>query len=124
MADTETPDVNQPLDTPSSSAVETPAPSPSPAAPDSSPASPSDAPDDKTPSSGDSRQSDREGLLAAVKKVVETTPADEARPSTDAAGDKPAGTPSPDQAAATGNGKIPAPDATPTAQLLPDPTEG
>ena len=122
MADAETTDVNLSTDTPSSSAVETPAPSPSPAAPDSSPASPSDAPDDKTPSSGDSRQSDREGLLAAVKKVVETTAEAPAVPSEDADSTTPAKT-SPDQAAATGDGKTPAPDATLPPQPLADPTE-
>ena len=90
--------------------------SPPPAAPDVS-APPSSAPDDTAPSSGDSRQSDREGLLAAVKKVVETKPETPALdPETGEDGAVPQ-----DQAAATGEGEPP-PDAKPPEQLA-DPTE-
>ena len=119
MADTETTDVNPQADTPSSSDVETPAPAPSlPASDDIAPSS--GASDDKAPPSGDSRQSDREGLLAAVKKVVETTPEAPAGPSEDATDKAPSKT-SPDQAVATGDGK-PSPDVTASPPLA-DPTE-
>ena len=99
------------------------APDISPASPasDSSPASSSNAPDSTSPSSGDSRQSDREGLLAVVKSVVETRPETPALPSDE---DTDAGTgdqdqTSRDQAAATGEG-TPPPDA---ATQEADPTE-
>lgn len=114
--DTPTPDVTA-QDTPSSS-VETTAPA-SPA-PDAS--TPSSGPDSTSPSSGDSRQSDREGLLAAVKKVVETKPETTAVPSDDA--DTSGEEVSQDQAAAPGEG-IPTPDASTTEPAKPeaDPTE-
>jgi hypothetical protein len=111
-------------DAPSSSAVDTSTPPP-PAASDAS--TPSSGTDRNAPSSGDSRQSDREGLLAAVKKVVETRPETSALPSdqdTDAgtdAKDQASG----DQAAATGPGDTP-PDATEPAKPAPeeaDPSE-
>jgi hypothetical protein len=116
VAETETPDVTAPP----SSAAETPAPA-TPAS-DSSPAPSSSAPDSTSPSSGDGRQSDREGLLAAVKKVVETTPEKPAIPSSSQDQDADAEPPGPvsqDQAAATAQAETP-PDAT-TAE--PDPTE-
>ena len=113
MADTETTDVLSP----SSSDIDTTAPPPSPAPVDDT--SPSSGTDDKTPSSGDSFQSDRDGLLAAVKKVVETKPEQTAIPSDDADTETSDKVP-PDQAA-TGDGKTPSPDAT-TTQLA-DPTE-
>src|SRR5262245_24249391 len=95
---------------PSSDAPDTTAPSPSPA-PDS-PASSSNAPDVTTPSSGDSRQSDRDGLLAAVKKVVETKPEASAIPSDDADADA-LGPASQDPAATTGSGDPSSPDQPP-----------
>jgi len=99
--------------------------SPPPEAPDAT--APSSSAERNSPSSGDSRQSDRDGLLAAVRKVVETRPDDPALPSdndefTDA-GTRDAGQVSGDQAAATGTGQ-PAPDATSQEQKpLADPTE-
>lgn len=111
--DISTSDVNPP------SSGDTDISSTPPPATDSSPASSSNAPDTdvKSPSSGDSRQSDRDGLLAVIQKVVETRPETPALPSDDAeTGDQ---DPSQDQAAATGEGTTP-PD---TATELPDPSE-
>jgi len=112
-------------DAPSSSAVEAPsAPSTSTPA-DSSPSPPSSGstPDSTpSPSSGDSRQSDREGLLAAVRSVVsrETTPASEG--DTPPTGDAAPGTPEPGQVAAPGDQAPPQTD--PLDDLnAPDPTE-
>jgi len=102
---------------PSSGDVDT-SPPPPPAASDD--ATPSSGTDDTPPSSGDSFQSDREGLLAAVKKVVETSPEKPAVPSDDADTLSSERT-SPDQAA-TGAGTT-APDATTPPPPLPDPTE-
>jgi hypothetical protein len=118
MADdvTSTPDV--PQDAPSSSVSETV--SPPPATPDDI-ASSSNA-DRTSPSSGDSRQSDREGLLAAVKKVVETKPEASILPSDDAesdAQDQVSG----DQAAATGRDQTPDTQTPEEQTELPDPTE-
>lgn len=95
-------------------------PPPPPAATD---VSPSSGTDDTSPSSGDSRQSDRDGLLAAVKKVVETKPETSAIPSDDADAET-RDRPPQDQAAATGTGDKP-PDVSTTEAPKPeaDPTE-
>lgn len=114
-SDISTADVNTSDATPSSASDTSPPP---PASTDS-PAPSSRAPDSKdtSPSSGDSRQSDRDGLLAVIQKVVETTPEKPAIPS-----DEPDQA-SPDQAAATGDGdKAPSQDAKPPEPLA-DPTE-
>lgn len=113
MSDDNTPDVAAP----SSGAPETTAPPPSPA-PDSTAPS-SSAPDVTAPSSGDSRQSDRDGLLAVIQKVVEIKPEKPALPSDDAETDDP--DLSQDQAAATGEG-TPPPDAEKPPEFA-DPTE-
>jgi len=116
--DTTTSDVTAP----SSSAPEIP-PTPPPAA-DSTSAPSSSAPDDTSPSSGDSRQSDREGLLAVVQKVVETRPGKPALPSQDDAETGDQDQSSQDQAAATGEGSTPPTvPASPSQQDLSDPTE-
>jgi len=71
----------QPSATPSSS-VDTSAPTPQAPTEAVTPPSPGTTPDSTTsPSSGDSRRSDREGLLAAVKSVVQTAPDAPASPS-------------------------------------------
>lgn len=103
------------VEAPSSGAPDTTAPPEPSSAPDSTAPS-SSATDDKTPSSGDSRQSDRDGLLAVVQKVVDVKPETSALPSDDAE-PEPTGTPQ-DQAATAGRDQPP-PDAT----ELPDPTE-
>ena len=110
-------DISTDVVAPSSSAPDTTAPpEPSPA-PDSNAPS-SGATDDKSPSSGDSRQSDRDGLLAVVQKVVDVKPETPALPSDDVEpGDD--GPAPQDQVAATG-GAQPPPDVT---TELPDPTE-
>ena len=89
MSDTtSTPDSLPSSDAPSSSAVETPSAPSTPAAPADSSYALVRHRQHSPPSSGDSRQSDREGLLAAVRKVVETTPESEAdTPSQTDAGD-------------------------------------
>src|SRR5262245_20591467 len=99
---------------PSSDATETQAPPPP--APDSTPAPSSSASDDKSPSSGDSRQSDHDGLLAVVQRVVDVKPETDL-PSDDAESGDPAL--STDQAAAPGTEGTP-PEA-PTE--IPDPSE-
>jgi len=107
-------------DAPSSSAVEAPsAPAPASAPADSSPPAPSpgtDAP--PSPPSGDSRQSDRDGLLAVVQSAI-----DKSKPApTDGAAETPIG----DQAAAPGTPEPPRADAHPPAPddpNAPDPTE-
>jgi len=107
-------------DTPSSSVVDTSSAASTPAAPADS-STPSSGTDSTAPSSGDSRQSDRDGLLAAVRKVVETKPEPGATPSSSDAGDQAQDQTSQDQAAATGK-----PGETPGAQTepsQPDPTE-
>jgi len=110
------------VEAPPSSAPDTSAPPPSPAAPDSSaPSSSAPDTDSNAPSSGDSRQSDRDGLLAVIQKVVETKPEKPALPSDDAEAD-PRDQTSQDQAAATGTGDQAPPDATAT-QTDADPTE-
>lgn len=123
MSDTtSTTDGRPPSDAPSSSDVATTG-APSPSAPDSS--SPSSGTDSKAPSSGDSRQSDRDGLLAAVRKVVETkadTGAasegdDLTQTDADATRDQATG----DQAAASGTDGT-KPPGTPASQTTPDPT--
>ena len=115
MADDTLPDAQE---APSSSAIET---TPPPPAGSDDTASSSDA-DRNAPSSGDSRQSDREGLLAAVKKVVETRSEETALPSDDAE-TEPEDQSSGDQAAATGRDQ-PQPDTQATRQTPPeDPTE-
>lgn len=110
-------------DAPSSSAVDTPS-TPAPSAPADASTPSSSTPTDSTPSpsSGDSRQSDREGLLAAVRSVVsrETTPASEG--DTPPTGDAAPGTPEPDQVAAPGD-QAPPPTEDPTDLNAPDPTE-
>lgn len=122
---TSTSDASTPSDAPSSSAVDTPS-TPAPSAPADATAPPSSSGTPTTdaqpsPSSGDSRQSDRDGLLAAVRSVVsrETSPASE--------GDTP---PTGDAAiVAPGTGPVAAPgdQAPPPAETLPeniaDPTE-
>ena len=117
-------DGRAPADTPSSSDVATHTDAPSPAASDST--SPSSGTDSKTPSSGDNRQSDREGLLAAVRKVVETTPEKTAVPSDEADADAaPRDQISQDTAAPASDGTKP--PETQTSQTPPteeaDPTE-
>src|SRR5215467_4663492 len=74
---TSTTDGPAPSDAPSSSAVDTPS-APAPSTPADSTPSPSSSDTDatKSPSSGDSRQSDREGLLAAVRSVVDKKSSD------------------------------------------------
>ncbi len=119
MSDTtSTTDGKPPSDAPSSSDV-APSSAPPPSAPDSS--TPSSGTDSKAPSSGDSRQSDRDGLLAAVRKVVETK-ADTAIPSdenlTDA--DAPRDQATQDQAAASGTDGT-KPPGTPAPQTTPPP---
>jgi len=111
-------DAATPSDAPSSSVVDTPSVASTPAAPvDSS--TPSSGKDSTAPSSGDSRQSDRDGLLAAVRKVVETKSGTDTPSQTDA-GDASQDQTSQDQAAATGK-----PGDTPgaTEPSPPDPTE-
>jgi len=114
-------------DAPSSSAPET-ASAPPPAQTDRT--SPSSGSDSTSPSSGDSHKSDREGLLAAVLKVVPTKPEAPAVPSepdqadADAADQDKTG---PDQVAeGTSQEPLPA-DQGPTQPApdtpLPDPTE-
>ena len=107
-----------------SSSADTAAPPP-PSTADTATATPSpssgDKPDSQSPSSGDSRQSDREGLLAAVKAVVPPSTDTPAVPSHDvdpADGQAPA----PDQAAASGGQAPPATDE-PLDLNAPDPTE-
>jgi hypothetical protein len=110
MSDTtSTTDGPAPSDAPSSSSVDTGAPAPSSTPADSTP--PSSGTDSNAPPSGDSRQSDRDGLLAAVRKVVETKPEPTAVPSDDAdAATRDQA--SQDQAAAQGQpGDKPPPDA-------------
>lgn len=105
------------------------APSSSDVAPPSTPPSDSTQPSSGTdssqpsPSSGDNRhQSDREGLLAAVRKVVETKPDASADPSARADADPgERDQTSPDQAAAPGSSGTKAPDASATQQAPPEP---
>lgn len=103
-------------DTSSSDVVantEAPAPPPAPDA-----AAPSSSADVTSPSSSDSRTSDREGLLAAVKSVVDAKPETPALPSDDAETEAPGQDP---QDKAEPGRDQPAPDAETTP--LPDPTE-
>ena len=127
MSDTtSTTDGPAPSDAPSSSAVDTAGTPSAPGTPADS-TTPSSGTDSTTaPSSGDSRQSDREGLLAAVRKVVETKAEPTATPSDDA-GDAGEDQASRDQAAAKGQ---PGDQPPPAAQADPsksdteaDPTE-
>jgi hypothetical protein len=126
--------VSETTSTATDSTTSTPAPSssaepsgtPSPSAPaDATPPS-SGSSDSTAPSSGDSRQSDREQLLSAVLKVVQTRPEAPALP-TDGeppvADQDPKGAADRDKAAAseTGQGATPAPDETSQDK---DPTEG
>ena len=107
---------------PSSSVDTAAAPPPAPADATASPSpSSGDTPDSQSsPSSGDSRQSDREGLLAAVKAVVSPSTDKPAVPSSDA--DPADGqAPAPDQVAASGGQAPPAPDE-PLDLNAPDPT--
>jgi hypothetical protein len=102
MSDTtSTTDGPAPSDTPSSSVVDTPSTPAPPSAPADS-TTPSSGSDSTAPSSGDSRQSDRDGLLAAVRKVVETKPETPAVPSQPDADAPAPDQPSQDQAAAQG----------------------
>jgi hypothetical protein len=116
-----TSDATTPSDTPSSSVVETPsAPAPSTPVDVTTPSSSDGKTDSQpSPSSGDSRQSDRDGLLAAVRSVVktETTPAAEGDTPEDAA----TGTAGQDKAAAPGDQAPPPADT--TSDDAPDPTE-
>lgn len=92
MSESETTSVTDATTAPSSSASDTAA-APSQATPDTTatPSPPSgDTPDSTTsPPSGDSRQSDREGLLAAVRSVVTPATDTPAVPSADADADEP-----------------------------------
>jgi len=130
---TSTTDAHPSSDAPPSSAVETSgAPAPSAPADSSAPPSSSGTDAKTSPSSGDSRQSDREGLLAAVRSAVEkskTAPASEGdTPEGDAAGDTPTG--DKDAAPGTPGTKPASTDATSQSQPAdddpnaPDPTEG
>ena len=108
-----------------SSSADTAAPSPPNTADNTATATPSppsgDTPDSHSPPSGDSRQSDREGLLAAVRAVVPPSTDSPKVPSSDvdpADGQAPV----PDQAAASGGQAPPAPDA-PLDLTAPDPTD-
>lgn len=119
----QTSDVTTSTEAPSSSVTETSgAPATSVPADSQTPASSTGTDATTAPSSGDSRQSDREGLLAAVRSVVDKTPKPTSEGETaegDVAGDK-----SGDKDAATGaSGTTERKDETPTADL-PDPTEG
>ena len=123
---TSTSDASTPSDTPASSVVEAPS-APAPSAPvDATPPSPSSGsqPDAQpSPSSGDSHQSDREGLLAAVRSVVvsrETAPASEG--DTPPTGDAAPGTPGTGPVVAPGDQAPPPSDTTPSENLA-DPTE-
>ena len=134
---TSTPDSTPSTAAPSSSATDTTG-APAPAAPADSSSPPPSSGTDATPSpsSGDSRQSDREGLLAAVRTVVEKTPKPASEgdtPEGDAARDTATG----DKAAAPGtpgtDDKAPSTDAASTDDKTddkaddlnaPDPTEG
>jgi len=89
--------------------------------PNTSPSA-SETPDSTSPSSSDSRQSDREGLLAAVRAVVPPTDAPPAAPSEEAADTGEQTEKAPDQAAASGDQKPPAPDE-PLDLNAPDPSE-
>jgi hypothetical protein len=80
MSETHTRPDGKATEAPSSSA-ETPTPTPAPASGDRN--VPSSGKTETSPSSGDSRQSDRDGLLAAVRKVVVTKPEARALPSED-----------------------------------------
>ena len=118
-------DAATPSDVPSSSVVDTPSAASTPAAPADS-STPSSGTDSTAPSSGDSRQSDRDGLLAAVRKVVETKPEPGATPSQTDAGDQAQDQTSTDQAAATGKPGEATPGATEPSKSDPteaDPTE-
>ena len=112
-----------PSDAPSSSAVETPsAPATSAPADSSPPASSTGTDATPSPSSGDSRQSDREGLLAAVRSVVDKKPTSTSEGETadaDVTGDPSTG----DKDAAPGAPGTERKDDTPQDDL-PDPTEG
>ena len=112
-------------DAPSSSGVETPSAPSSPSAPSDSSTPSSGSTDSKAPSSGDSRQSDRDGLLAAVRKVVETTPETTAVPSDKTDADPGTRDQShQDQAAAPGSpGTTPETPAQTPADQFADPTE-
>ena len=115
--------------TPSSSVTETTS-APAPAAPADSSAPPSSSGTDApSPSSGDSRQSDREGLLAAVRSVVDKAPApaseggDTPSEGDAATGDSPTG----DMDAASGaqgDQRADEPSQPPGEANLADPTEG
>lgn len=111
-------------DTAPSSSADTAAPTP-PSPADTATATPSppsgDKPDSQSPSSGDSRQSDREGLLAAVKAVVPPSTDAPKVPSDDVDPADAGQAPAPDQAAASGGQDPPAPDA-PLDLNAPDPT--
>src|SRR5204863_9837890 len=74
-----------------------------------------------SPSSGDSRQSDREGLLAAVRSVVSRTPAPASEGDTPT-GDAAIGDTGQGQAAASGD-QVPPPTDDPNDLNAPDPTE-
>jgi hypothetical protein len=110
-------------DAPSSSAVETPSAPATSAPADSPPPAPSTGKDaTPSPSSGDSRQSDREGLLAAVRSVVDKKPptSEGDTPEADVASDQSTG----DKDAAPGApGTTERKDETSQGDL-PDPTEG
>lgn len=106
-----------------SSSVDTSAATPQPqteAAPPSP--SPSDkSPDSTSPSSGDSRLSDREGLLAAVKAVVPTQPETPAIPSPPGDADSEPPAAAQDQVAASGSQEKTADE--PLDLTAPDPSE-
>jgi hypothetical protein len=133
-SETQTP-TNDTTDAGPAPGVETPA-APATGAPDSSsdsstpPSSGSDS--SASPSSGDSRQSDRDELLAAIRKVVPTSPEAPFVPSdqTSDADKAPATGQDKDKAAAPGTSETqtpaePSPSQTSTTstELLPDPTE-
>lgn len=121
MSDSTTEALDGQSATPSSS-VDTSAPTPQTQNEAANPPSPSGPDSTPSPSSGDSRRSDREGLLAAVRSVVQTQPEAPADPSLagDADGES-AGDTVPDQVAASGNQDKP-PDA-PLDLNAPDPSE-
>lgn len=106
---------------PSSSAAESQPASPATGAPADS-TTPSSGPDSSSPSSGDSHRSDRDGLLAAVRKVVETKPEAPAVPSEDADA-APQDAASTDQDVARESPETKPEDKAQTPEPLADPTE-